>query len=194
MSKKIYEYVFEALLIIFSVILALVLNEYRNNLQVEKDLDIILSNVKTEIQSNNSTIEDLVVYHKKSIAEIDQMLASDSAIDASTSDYGFDLFKVMPQGVFPTSLNNSAWEVAKSSETISQIDIDQAQFLSQVYAQQELTLIPVSKIYDFATDRESFDSENAKENLVILSIHLKELYGRENGLLRLYEDALEILK
>jgi hypothetical protein len=75
------------------------------------------------------------------------MLSKDSAINALTSDYGFDLFEVMPQGVFPGSLNNSAWEVAKSSDAISQINVDKAQFLSQVYTQQELTWVPVSTIY-----------------------------------------------
>jgi hypothetical protein len=194
MKKKISEYLIEALLIVFSVILALVLNEYRNGLLEEKELNAILSNVKAEIENNKSIVEELIPYHKKGIDNLDSILLNNLAIDSVKSRYGLKLLKIFPQGFYRRQVSNSAWEVFKSTGMISKIDIDKAQFLSRLYTQQEIAFLPVFDIVDFTTERGFLHQEKAEENLIIISRHMEELYGRENALLGMYREGVKILK
>lgn len=194
MRKRFYEYLIEALLIVFSVIFALFLNEYRTNLKANRELDVMLSNVKTEVEINKRIIEDLIPYHQGVLDRLDAVLASDSAISSISSESGPDLSAVLPQGVFQRSVNSSAWEVTKSTGMISQLDVDQAQHLSRTYTQQEITFMPVYDIYDMVTERDFLNQENTQGSLIILGMHLGEILGREKTLLLHYDEALKFLK
>ncbi len=190
-GQKFYDYLFQAVLIIFSVVLALVLNEYRKGIDEKADLRTTISNIRTEIKNNQELIDKLLIYHKESLERLHEVSTDEQTIINYTSEEGFATFKLMPDGVFPPgSLSNSAWEVAKTNSVISMLEVEKAQLLSRVYAQQETTLMSVMLIYYFATDRSTFRTENAKSNMSIFSIHLKELYGKEKSLLDLYNEAL----
>ncbi len=92
------------------------------------------------------------------------------------------------------SPGSSAWEILSATGQLSQIDIEQAQLLSKLYRQQSHILDFINEIYNFIIDREFLNEPQAKNNLLLLSMHLEELHAREVALLMFYNEALAFLK
>ncbi len=82
MSKKAHEYLIEAMLIVFSVILALFLNEYRNNLKAKNEVEKTLVNLTTEIENNREILKKFMPYHQGGAARLASIAENDSAINA----------------------------------------------------------------------------------------------------------------
>src|SRR5471030_2942020 len=70
------EYAGESLLIIFSVLLALVLTEYFNNLHEKTETKEILQNVREELIQNKQNAVEQYAYHLKIIRTIDSALVN----------------------------------------------------------------------------------------------------------------------
>lgn len=190
---KIQEYLIQALLIVFSVILALFLNEYRNNLKAKNELDKTLANLQTEIENNRKILQDLIPYHQSVYNRLNSISQSDSAISTLKSPLIYGIIELFPKGLFPNTPGNSAWEVLLATGQLSQIEIDQAQHLSKLYSSQESIDDLVDEIYAFVVNRDILNESEVRGNLLILSLHLQELHQREAYLLSLYNESLAFL-
>ena len=69
------EYAGESLLIIFSVLLALILTEYFNNLHEKSETSELLRNVKAELLTNKEKETDQYRYEKQVLKRVDSALA-----------------------------------------------------------------------------------------------------------------------
>jgi hypothetical protein len=181
MKNSLRDYFIQSVLIVFSVLLALFLDEYLNNLRSEKELNTILINIKSEVVKNEKILTRLIPYHSKVLNKIDSVLNDNNAIGKNIDSSDL-LFRLAPKGIMQELLSNTAWETAKLNGTIARIDTELLQSLAEIYDQQNLTFKPVEEIIELLYSREFLMKEKTKENLILVYRQLRELIGREKQL------------
>lgn len=190
MKQKISEYLIQAVLILFSVVLALILNEYINNLKTKKELNLILQNIEEEISANKDIVEELIPYHEDVIKTIESALSDSIIMHGLKTPQGLNVVKIAPKGIYKVLPNHTAWETAKMRDIISGIENETLQLLAKTYQQQESAFTPSQKIIEVISGREFLDTSKSKENLILIYQQFKELRSRELLLNEYYTDLL----
>ena len=68
----------EAILIVFTVLLALTLSEWRNSVKEDRTRKAVLNNIVNELKSNKADIESKMKYHNTMSQKPGDYLSSDS--------------------------------------------------------------------------------------------------------------------
>lgn len=79
LSVRIKDYLIQSLLLAFSVLLALVLNEWRQSIKTNDVVDRVKASIVSEVLHNQETIKEALDYHK---ALIDDLLQNNHLIDS----------------------------------------------------------------------------------------------------------------
>ncbi|WP_026376728.1 hypothetical protein [Aestuariibacter salexigens] len=187
---------FESGLIIFSVMLALFLDEYRVTLKQEAATQKALSNIKQEMQTNLTVLRKWYDYHSQVAVNIDQVLQSD---DIPKEDFIKDdevhYFSVMPQGVVQDLIDDSAWNAFKSTESYANLEFEVMLVLSRVYnLQQSGVKNTLQLILSHFSGNDFLDQEKLKNNLILLRRSFREIASQEAYLISEYDYALKHLE
>ncbi|MTI19491.1 hypothetical protein E1176_00505, partial [Fulvivirga sp. RKSG066] len=93
LSARIKDYLIQSILLAFSVLLALVLNEWRQSIKTDDVIDRVKSSIISEVQHNQKTIEEALKYHDmliKNLLEnnhlIDSIPVSELGVDFTASE------------------------------------------------------------------------------------------------------------
>ena len=186
----------EALLIVFTVLLALTLNEWRTNVKERKLKDKALKNIISEIRSNKEDIESKLDYHLQISENIKLYLSNDSlwATLDHTSGIGA-VSTIMTRGIANPNLQSGAWNSAVLSGVVNSFEYDVLYKLSNLYQVQENGPNSTWKIMaGFFSESSSFDPANARQVTMKFQLAFRELYSQERSLLKDYEKALSLLE
>lgn len=182
----------EAILIIFSLLLALILNEYRNNLNEKKLTSRYLDRLKEELVSNQNILEELLPYHKEVLINCRKAYASDSVRSTLFSDGKLDLFQLAPKGLIKEIPSSVAWDITMQSGLSRNFEFDLLYLLSKTYQQQELVMnSTLQKLADKVFDPSINSIENQDHTFYFFSMSTNELYAQELSLLDLINATLE---
>jgi hypothetical protein len=177
----------ECLLIVFSVLLALGIDEWREGRQTEHRIEQALGSFAREIERNRNTVQKVSPYHVwlqqrlLEIAQTPQLNLSDLQ-----RMKGFEGFR----GV---ELETSSWSTATATGALADMDYETATLLSRIYTRQE----------DFAARQKSIftvlqptalTEETLPITLQILAAYLQDVIIGEKGLLTAYDAAEKHLK
>jgi ribosomal protein L17 len=188
------EYMGESFLIIFSVILALVLTEFFNNLHEKSETREILKNLREELIQNKQFETEQYAYHLKVMRNIDSALVSPAIQKKVVSNDEFHLTVIIPNGVLYRYLNNVAWDVAKSHNIYSKIDFKTTSLLTHIYEEQ----LRINKVEDEIAkvflSRDAGKLENAHATLILIKNNYKGwAVDRAPGLIAQYSEAIKLL-
>lgn len=188
------EYVGEALLIIFSVLLALIVTEYLSGLHEKENTKEQLKNIVAELTKNKAYIKEMQVYNAKVLANIDSILANKSLQDELLTNDVFHLKKIAPDGVLYRYLDKDAWTIAKSNNIFSKIDIETSSLLNNVYEDIDRTLKVEDEVAKVILQRESRDPKQIHTTLILI----RDLYhgwavDRSDGLLMQIDKSIQKL-
>lgn len=114
---------FESALIVFSILLALAINEWKENRDHERLARQALENFEREIQENSSRVERGIPYHSH-LLEAFKKSRSVSEIPGW-------------QGIDAPILQDTAWQTALATNALGQIRYDTVSALSRVYTSQK---------------------------------------------------------
>ena len=90
----------EALLIVFAVLLAMTLNEWRSGLKEERTRENVLSNIVLELESNKRDIESKMDYHKAMSEKFERYLTSDSLWNSIQYSTGMEaVIQILERGL-----------------------------------------------------------------------------------------------
>ncbi|MFC2152288.1 hypothetical protein ACFLSE_07140 [Bacteroidota bacterium] len=192
-NKKYFEYIIQTFLIIFSVLFALFLDEYRSNLKTDKELKQILFNVKQEIENNKTINNDMISYHEIVRKNIERVSETDSGIDSLKSDFGFQFHIIAPYGLMRKSVSNSVWQTAKLNPSLNSIDFKKLQVIGSAYSQQQAIFEQVLILTELLRSREMLSNDKTYENLFLLYKEIIELKEKEVELNRIYDNLLKEL-
>ncbi len=190
------EYVGECLLIVFSVILALGVTEFINNLNDKRKTNEILHQLKEELVDNLKLEKEQYAYHLQILKKIDSALANPAIAQKliSNGKINLDIITPPPHGVLLHDLNDVAWQVAKQNNIVSKIDITTYSLLNDIYNNQ---LRITNSERDIANVLLSRESRTATDNRITLLLLHDNYFGwdvqRAPNLLKLYEQAINEL-
>ncbi len=164
------EYIGECLLIVFSVILALVVTEFINDLNDKKRTGEVLRELKDELIENKSMEQEQYAYHLQVLKNIDSALHHQEFAKKFINDSGqLDLtHTIAPEGVLRHDLNDVAWQIAKQDNIFSKIDISTYSLLNDIYNNQARITNSEDKIAQIALSFESRKPENLRVTLILL--------------------------
>ena len=185
----------ESLLIIFSILLALVINEFRSNQKLEDSKNKAMESIRLEIENNIESLEHVIPYHIEVGNSIEGLIEKENIQD-SLGDYtGFELFfQHSKNGFKEPRIQANAWAAAQMSGALALFDNDLIYELSIVYElQQEGVETGWKKTVEIFSETESFDPE--KSYIMLCKYHrsMVNLAGMEKYLLKRKKEMLVYL-
>jgi hypothetical protein len=189
------EYLGESLLIMFSVLLALILTEFINNLHDKENTREILQSIVNELKLNKAAIIEMKKYNVSVLARIDSTLANKDRQKQFVSDGEFHLNIIAPDGVLYRYLDDAAWSIARNNNTISKLDVETVAFLTRVYDDQAKMMRVEDEVAKVIIDRSSRDSQQVRITLILI----RDLYygwavDRTDGLLKQIDRTISRLQ
>jgi hypothetical protein len=192
--RDLKEYLGESLLIIFSVLLALFLTEYINNLHEKKSTREMLDNIKAELIRNKQKEQEQYSYQQNILKRIDSALRTPSFQQKILSDGDFHLNYIAPEGVVNRDLSTVAWDVAKSNNITTKAGFDLVSKLTDIYANQARIDKVEEKVADVLLSREARDPARIRETLILLRDNYKGwAFDRAQSLIKKYDAAIEAI-
>jgi hypothetical protein len=162
------EYVGEALLIIFSVLLALIVTEYISNLREKENTRDTLKNISAELGHNQKAIREMNEYNLQVLTKIDSALVNKKLQDELISNDEFHLEVIAPQGVLYRYLDNEAWTIAKNNNVMSKVDGETIAMLTKVYEDQGRMMKVEDEVAKVIFDRASRDPKQVHTTLILI--------------------------
>ncbi len=162
------EYLGEALLIIFSVLLALIVTEYISNLREKENTRDTLKNISAELSHNKKAIQEMNEYNLQVLTKIDSALVNKKLQDELISNDEFHLKVIAPQGVLYRYLDNEAWTIAKNNNVMSRVDGETIAMLTKVYEDQGRMMKVEDEVAKVIFDRVSRDPKQVHTTLILI--------------------------
>jgi len=128
-SKKLnlQRLIFEFLSVSFAVLIALLVNQWREDYNNNKLAEKAIYNIKQEIKENKDVMDILIPSHKSILSNIDSIIVRkekyNSIVDSNIS-------------INVTLISSSAWEMAEITNAIFYLDFDDANKMAKVYKLQ----------------------------------------------------------
>lgn len=189
------EYLGESFLIIFSVILALVLTEYFNNLHDKKETKELLDNIKAELIHNKQFEREQYTYQKNALKAIDSALKTPSFQQKILTDGELHLNYIAPEGVVNRDLSSVAWEIAKGHNIMNKVNFKLVARLTDIYANQVRIDKVEEKVANVLLSWESRKPENIRTTLLLLRDNYKGwAFDRAPSLIVKYDEAIKMLE
>ena len=134
----------EAILIIFSVLVALAASRWRDRFESRQRLQDTEQHIRIELQDNRAILQAIIPYHEKEVRRIGQFLAQPDLVDKVKGHSMRDLqFQLLPHGfwnppVSPSQLSDAAWRSAVADGTVSLMNVQLLNKLTEYYSQQNI--------------------------------------------------------
>jgi hypothetical protein len=187
-----YKYLGEAILIVFSVLLAFILNEYRENYLDHQLLQSNLVEISDEIEANLTILNDALPYHKEILKNIHAYLKDDTGLELGDQ---LLLYSIAPKGLFQNPLSSTAWYVFTDNKLTTKLNFKTVYHLSEAYhAQEHFVERNIQQILGLLTSRDAIDKDQIHTTLLILDLHFTALIEREGQLIKHYQNALKQIR
>ncbi|MEP1095283.1 MAG: hypothetical protein ABJG78_09245 [Cyclobacteriaceae bacterium] len=187
--------IIEALLIVFTVLLALTLSEWRSSIKQEDTKKAVLNNIIREIKSNKEDLESKMEYHLEMSKKLNNYVQSDGLWSTLTYSSGIEaMIQIMEKGLLNPTLQSGAWRSAELSGIVNTFDFETILILSAVYqVQHEGPESTWKTMAGHFGNPFSYEPKNAKLLARMLQLGFSELYAQERSLVSSYQNALEAL-
>jgi len=162
------EYLGESAMIIFSVLLALILTEYINNLHEKENTKNVLKSIVVELNQNKISLQEMNKYNLQVLNKIDSALVNKNLQQQLVSNDEFHLKAIAPQGVLYRYLDDEAWTVAKNTDVMYKVDIETVSILTKVYADQNRIMKVEDEVANVILNRESRDPNKVHSTLMLI--------------------------
>jgi hypothetical protein len=198
-SKKTFKkYLIEALLIIFSVLLALMLNKAYDSYQIRKQKEVARQSIVKELSKNAAIIHAMYDNHQNIKARLTSLVdhKNDSLRNELLAYEYFNHWIVTDQkSIAPEFVSNTAWETARSTGIIAEFDYAEVEKLTRIYTMQDVIFKgTLASILEFLFQRETHDLRNLDSSLLQLKLRFTEITDQEYYLKTLYDDWNKDLK
>jgi len=177
----------ECLLIVFSVLLALGIDEWREGRQTEHRIEQALGSFAREIERNRHTVQKVSPYHvrlRQRLLEIAQT-PQPNLSDLQRME-GF-------QGFRGIELETSSWSTATATGALADMDYETASLLSRIYTMQGDFAARQKSIFEVLQPA-ALTEETLPITVQVLAGYLQDVIIGEKGLLAAYDAAEKHLK
>ncbi len=188
--RDLARYGFEALLIVFSVLLALWLDELRQERRENAYLSANLEQIASEMRNNLGIVERLLPYHRSIVAELDRHIASAGLREGLRGEQGIEYMRLMPNGLIQEFYSVTAWDLARQGGVTTRLDFETGYAISRAYSSQAFVDNTIRSLFEFLLGPDAVAPADLRTSTIVLRNRMAELVGQENALKLNYEAAL----
>ncbi len=186
----------ESLLIVLSILLALVINEWRANQKLEAEKEKILASITLELENNLESLQLVYPYHQRISQSLNELLTDQYVEDSLGDRTGIELFLHYSGHHFQEPrVQANAWQTAQLSGTMSQFDNEIIYRLSALYElQNEGVETGWKKSVEMFYGTDSFEPSKNRAVLLKIQLAMNSLAGMERYLIEKHEETLAFLQ
>lgn len=189
--QSLKKYFFEGILIVFSVLFALFIDNYAQRLKVEKQKKLAIERIKLELSQNQKIAKGWLVHHGKILERIKNLMKlPDDSLKKEFSKDNYLTFELLTNGKSFNNdlLSSTAWETAKSTGIIEEFDFELIESLTLMYEFQNILITTtLNGIVNTYFERDSHEFKNLDSTLKQFLIRFNDLTAQERFLLKIYE-------
>lgn len=175
----------ESLLIVMSILLALALDEWREERERQERVERSLGNFFNELSQNASRIDSVRAYHRGVLQLLQDRAATDQ-VDAVE-------FRNIMSTLQPVVLTSSAWDTAVATGVLSHMDFELVSALTLTYNTQLRFDENYRTMVRTLLAPQSLAADNLHASAYNAARFVAELGQAESELRAYYEQTLEIL-
>lgn len=199
MNKPISYFLGEGLLIVFSILLALGVNEWRIRSGEAAETRRAIGSIYAELADNLSLLDDLPEYHGAVVKALREEIAVIKASNGADARTPMDVFSgieiLRPTFLITRMPQNVSWELARQRGAAARFDYELAKRLSVIYdVQDDGVVILYNEIAVAMSRPEMFSSEKQDVALSSLASLMSELASREETLVYLLKQNDEAMR
>lgn len=182
---------FESSLIVVGIILGFIVNEWREDIQLEQKADLAMDRILQELELNREAVANVLPYHEQIATDLRALLADPPQkplMDTFLQD-------VATEGVGDLLLLDTAWQTANSRDSLAPFNFSAVQQLADTYdlaktgPQTSWTMI-----ITFFADKEMYAPDQGGILLRRMSFAYDTLVMQEKALLQRYDWVLKQIK
>lgn len=178
-KKAVSQVVFEFISIVFAVLLALGMNSYKQNKDLENEGDLLRYRIISECQRNQVELDSVLIENERNFSYIDSLASLDEITTTS-----FDI------SIANELLTKSAWTFTQASRSFSYMDEDFLSDASILYEQQDYYMKISNQMFEKLGDMLMTDPDLEKV-VKLTHYYLLNLNNTANELKSTYEEFLE---
>jgi len=196
MDKSAGYFARESALIVFSILVALGVNEWRTRAGANAEKREAYAAVYAELVDNLEILEGMPAYHQ-SVAEA--LTAAIDRLDENAAATPIEVFSGL-EGLRPAIIIDRhpqyvSWELAKQRGAAARFDYETARSLSIIYDSQTNSVLPLfSKIADLLARPEMYVANNQTASLSPIAGQFAELASREYTLVFYLKRQIETMR
>jgi hypothetical protein len=178
---------FESALIVMSILVALGLDEWRENRQDEQTVQQALSNFHREVRQNQSRIEDAAPFNQ-GLLNVLKSRYDDSDIES------VDEFVNMMESYAPVVLQSTAWETALATGSLAKMDYNLVAALSLTYSLQNRYQLAARTGMAELTSPQNLSTDKLGLAIYNSVRYLEDITGMESELGVIYTEASSVIQ
>jgi hypothetical protein len=175
--------VFEVVLISIGVFLGLAGDQWREDIQHRQGAKASLYRFRSELLTNRKSVSEVGDYHAVTLKRIRAYLATDPQ-KRNRAD-------IELQGLRPAVFEQTAWDLALSTQSLTYIDPDLAFALSKIYNSQQQYIVltrGITQAMYLVPLKENFDAF-----LAAVDTYFSDVVLMEPQLLKMYDEVLPLI-
>lgn len=178
---------FESALIVVSILVALGLDEWRENREDEKLVRHALTSFLGEMRKNQLLVEDAAPFNRGLRNVLNMHYLDD---DISTVDE----FVVMVESYTPVDLHSTAWETALATGSLAKMDYTLVSALSLTYSQQSRYVAATRNGLDEVLSPQNLTDDTLKLAIYNSIRYLDNIATSETELAIIYDQAIAVVE
>lgn len=178
---------FESALIVVSILVALGLDEWRENREDEKLVRHALTSFLGEMRKNQLLVEDAAPFNRGLRNVLNMHYVDD---DISTVDE----FVVMVESYTPVDLHSTAWETALATGSLAKMEYTLVSALSLTYSQQSRYVAATRNGLDEVLSPQNLTDETLKLAIYNSIRYLDNIATSETELAIVYVQAIAVVE
>ena len=176
----------ESVLIVASILLALGLDEWREDQEIQELIDRSLVNFTNELSRNKSRIEDVSAYHQGVWKILDRRNSQPDS--ASVIE-----FRNIMEAMQPVVLTQSAWQTAVATGALGRMEFELVSALSLTYGAQFRFDDNYNSMLRSLLSPDSLQEQNLDTTIYNASRFVANVASSESELTAYYTQTLELL-
>ena len=186
------KFLLESALIVFSVLLALFLNEYRSQLKDQELKQVALERIEVELNQNREVLAEWLPHHQKILANLTEAINNPQISENLVTQNGeVRLQSLFERSIVQRLITRTAWTAVQSSNAFANVDFDQALQLAELYNLQEIGVeSTLKRTLNILGSRESLQAAELRNTLMLLRNGFRELVSQEEFLIHKYDETL----
>ena len=187
--KRHSKLVSESFLIVFSVLLALFLNQVRETIKENRECDEALVSILTEVDSNYSAIENMYQLHSNILRRTDSILAIPSFEDSLFYNNRLNFDETLVDGKFLQEfITDASWYSSQNTGVLKPLSLQYKVQLQKLYGSHKYIDKSLDFVNNFFFKESIYIKNSAKQNMLQWRNMVKMLVNQERYLLRFYDE------